>query len=68
MEGDGLRAEGEVLILFGLCRELRHARGQGNIHFPRSADHGQDWQPYPVDPYSAIYVMTMHIYTYIHRL
>ena len=21
MEGDGLRAEGEVLVLFGLCRE-----------------------------------------------
>ena len=33
---------------------LRHVRGQGNIHFPRSADHEQDWQPYPVDPYSAI--------------
>ena len=25
--------------------------GDGNIHFPCSADHGQDWQPYPVDPY-----------------
>ena len=33
---------------------LRHARGQGNIHFPCSADHEQDWQPYSVDPYSAI--------------
>ena len=34
---------------------LRHARGrQGNIHFPCSADHEQDWQPYPVDPFSAI--------------
>ena len=22
--------------------------------FPCSADHEQDWQPYPVDPYSAI--------------
>ena len=33
---------------------LRHARGQGNIHFPCPADHVQDWQPYPVDPYSAI--------------
>ena len=33
---------------------LRHARGQGNIHSPCSADHEQDWQPYPVDPYSAI--------------
>ena len=31
---------------------LRHVRGQGNIHFPCSADHEQDWQPYPVDPYS----------------
>ena len=33
---------------------LRHARGQGSVHFPCSADHEQDWQPYPVDPYSAI--------------
>ena len=33
---------------------LRHARGQGIIHFPCSADHEQDWQPYSVDPYSAI--------------
>ena len=32
---------------------LRHAWGQGDIIF-RSADHEQDWQPYPVDPYSAI--------------
>ena len=23
---------------------------QGNIPFPCSADHEQDWQPYPVDP------------------
>ena len=29
---------------------LRHARGQGNINFPCSDDHEQDWQP----PYSAI--------------
>ena len=34
---------------------LRHARGQGNINFPCSADHEQDWQSHPVDPYSAIY-------------
>ena len=33
---------------------LRHARRQGNVHFPCSADHEQDWQPYPVDPHSAI--------------
>ena len=28
--------------------------GQGNIIFLCSADHEQDWQPNPVDPYSAI--------------
>ena len=33
---------------------LRHDRGQGNANFPCSANHEQDWQPYPVDPYSAI--------------
>ena len=33
---------------------LRHTRGQGNLHFLCLADHEQDWQPYPVDPYSAI--------------
>ena len=33
---------------------LRHAQGQGNNSFSCSADHEQDWQPYPVDPYSAI--------------
>ena len=26
--------------------------GTGKVHFPCSADHKQDWQPYPVDPYS----------------
>ena len=30
----------------------RRERGQGNIHFPCSADHVQDWQPYTVDRYS----------------
>ena len=40
---------------------LRHARGQGNVHFSCSADHEQDWQPFPVDPYSAVCdVMTIH--------
>ena len=33
---------------------LRRERGQGNAHFLCSADHEQDWQPYPVGPYSAI--------------
>ena len=33
---------------------VRRERGQGNTHFPCSADHEQDWQPHPVDLYSAI--------------
>ena len=41
---------------------LRLKRGQKNVHFSCSADHEQDWQPYPVDPYSAIYVMIIHAY------
>ena len=45
---------------------LRHARGQGNIIFPCSADHEQDWQPYPVDPYSGD--DHTYIHTYIHTL
>ena len=47
---------------------LRHARGQGNVHFPCSADHEQDWQPYPVDPYSAICDDHTYTYTYIYVL
>ena len=43
---------------------LRHERGQGNTNFPCSADHKQDWQPYPVDPYSAICVTIQTIHTY----
>ena len=31
---------------------FRRERGQENIIFLCSADHVQDWQPYPVDPYS----------------
>ena len=27
--------------------------GTGDIPFSCSADHEQDWQPYPVDPFSA---------------
>ena len=41
---------------------LRHVRGQGNTYFPCSAEQEQDWQPYPVDPYSAI----CDDHTYIH--
>ena len=44
---------------------LRHKRGQGNIHFPCSADHERDWQLYLADPYSAItvYVVTIRART-----
>ena len=35
-------------------------RGQGNIRFPCSADHKQDWQPYSIDPYSCF--MCDHTY------
>ena len=44
---------------------LRRGRGRGNIHFPCSADHEQDWQPYPVDSYSAICDDHTYIHTYI---
>ena len=47
---------------------LRHASEQGNINFPCSADHEQDWQPSPVDPYSAICDDHTYIYTYILEL
>ena len=43
---------------------LRHVRAQGNIYFPCSADHEQDWQPYPVDLYSA----TCDDHTYVDSL
>ena len=41
---------------------LRRVRGQGDINFPCSADHEQDWRPYPVYPYSAV----CEDHTYIH--
>ena len=43
---------------------LTREREQGNIYFPCSADHEQDWQPYSVDPYSCY----MCDQTYIHKL
>ena len=43
---------------------FRHVRGQGNIHFPCSAYHEQDWQPLPVDPHSAICDDHTYIHTY----
>ena len=43
---------------------LRRERGQGNINFPCSADREQDWQYFPVDPYSC-YDICVTIHTYI---
>ena len=44
----------------------RRERGQGNIHFPCSDDHEQDWQPYSVD-LLLLHVKTIHTYiTYVH--
>ena len=40
--------------------------GTGEYYFPCSADHEQDWQPYPVDPYSAI--CDDHTYTLMYIL
>ena len=53
MERSGLTRDGTAEPV-SRDQILRHARGQGNIYFPCSADHEQDWQPYPVDSYSAI--------------
>ena len=45
---------------------LRRERGQGSIHFPCSADHEQDWQSDPVDPYSCYMCdHTIHIQYYV---
>ena len=51
----------------------RHVRGQGNINFPISADHEQDWQPYPVDPYSAMcndhtYIPVVSTYVFMYSI
>ena len=42
----------------------RRERGRGTISFPCSADHEQDWQPYPVDPYSCHMCDHTYIHTY----
>ena len=47
------------------CRETKFSGTQGDRGiFLCSADHEQDWQPYPVDPYSAI----CDDHTYIHTV
>ena len=39
--------------------------GTGEYYFPCSADPEQDWQPYAVDPHSAICDDHTYIHTYI---
>ena len=60
--GDEQAVRDGTAELISRDQTLRHARGQGNIIFSCPADHEQDWQPYPVDPYSAI--CDDHTYTY----
>ena len=43
---------------------LRHKCGQGNISFHCSAGYVQDWQPYPVNPYSCYMCHHTYIHTY----
>ena len=49
-----------------VSRETKFSGANGNremfAFFPCSAHHEQEWQPYPVDPYSAI----CDDHTYIH--
>ena len=46
---------------------LRRERGQGIVHFLCSADYEQDWQPYPIDPYTNVICDDhTYIHTYIH--
>ena len=42
---------------------IRRERGQGSINFHCSADHEQDWQPYPVDSYCCYMCDHRCIYT-----
>ena len=53
-----------------LARPNSRARtGTEEYSFSCSADHEeQDWQPYPVDPYSAICDDHTYIYIYIHTI
>ena len=60
MEMSRLTRDGTTAEPVSQDQILRRERGQGNIHFPCSADHLQDWQPYPVDPYSCY--MCNHTY------
>ena len=49
----------ETMELVSRDQILRREREQRNIYFPWSAYIEHDWQPYPVDLYSVICVMTI---------
>ena len=49
-------------------QNLRRERGQGTINFPCSANHEQDWRPYPVDTSLAICDDHTYIYIYIYSV
>ena len=53
MEMSRLTRDGTAKPVWG-DQFLRRELGQINMYFPCSADHEQDWQPYPVDPTLAI--------------
>ena len=38
---------------------LRRERRQGNVHFPCSTDHEQDWQPYPRLIHALLYLLAI---------
>ena len=44
---------------------LRLERGQGINRFACLADHEQDWQPHPFEPYSIESAVHTYIYAYI---
>ena len=46
--------------------QIQARTGTGEYSSSSSADHEQDWQPYPVDPYSAICDDHSYIHTYIY--
>ena len=46
---------------------LRRERGQGNNIFPCLADHEQDWQPYPVDPFT-LAICDNHTHTHFYTM
>ena len=54
MEMSRLAGEGTVEPVSRRQIFRREQRGQGSVHFSCSADHVQDWQPCPVDPYPSL--------------